>query len=108
VVFDVKASNTVNKSDQAKGKTIETTGNTSSGGFWPFYSGGGANTSKKAVISVSSAKSTATTNLAAQITGEVEINFKSDYFKLDNFAQMYAPTPAASAQPPKTEPKTGG
>lgn len=105
VVFDVKATDTVTKSDQAKSRTVETTGNTSSGGFWPFYSGGGANASKKAQISVSSAKSTATTNLAAQITGEVEINFKSDYFKLDNFAQMY---PAAPATPPQTPPKTGG
>lgn len=106
VVFDVKANDTVTKTDQAKARTIETAGSTSSGGFWPFYSGGGANTSKKASISVSSAKSTATTNLAAQITGEVEINFKSDYFKLDNFAQMYPAAPAAPAKSAQT-PKTG-
>jgi hypothetical protein len=39
---------------------------------------------------VSSAKSQSETELAAKIAGSVEINFKSDYFKLDNFAQMYA------------------
>jgi len=32
----------------------------------------------------------ASTGLTAQVSGSVEIQFKSDYFKLDNFATMYA------------------
>ena len=59
------------------------------GGFFGLFSGGKTTTKKRTQISVSSAKSTSTTDLSANITGSVEINFKSDYFKLDNFASMY-------------------
>jgi hypothetical protein len=30
--------------------------------------------------------------LIAKLSGKVRIQFKTDYFKLDNFAQMYGPT----------------
>jgi hypothetical protein len=39
---------------------------------------------------VSSANSKNTDQLKANLTGKVKIEFKTDYFKLDNFAQMYA------------------
>ena len=35
--------------------------------------------------------------MAAQLMGSVEIVFKSDYFKLDNFAQMYGPVQGEDA-----------
>ena len=60
-------------------------------------SGGTTHTYKKSKISVATTESKATTDLAAKLTGSVEIIFKSDYFKLDNFATMYA-TPAPSAE----------
>ena len=41
---------------------------------------------KSTTISISSNKGTQSDELKAQLTGEVEIQFKSDYFKLDNFA----------------------
>jgi hypothetical protein len=41
-------------------------------------------------ISISSASSKASTSLEAKLAGSVEIIFKSDYFKLDNFASMYS------------------
>ena len=50
---------------------------------------------RKTQISVSSAKSEATTDLAAKLAGSVDITFKSDYFKLDNFATMYGPVTEA-------------
>lgn len=105
VVFDVKATDRADKSDRAAQETVNTTGTTHAGGLPWFYSGGSSDSTKKAQISVSSAKSTATTDLAAQITGEVEINFKSDYFKLNNFAQMYGP---AQGQTPQGQKSTGG
>ncbi|MEO1395815.1 MAG: hypothetical protein AAFV90_23200 [Cyanobacteria bacterium J06634_5] len=95
VVFDVKASEKIQKSDKAMEKTKESSGGTTTSKqrswWWGGYSedGSRSNTKKSSKISVSSAKSTATTDLAASITGSVELVFKSDYFKLDNFASMY-------------------
>ena len=95
VVFDIKAKEQIQKTDRAAHKDVETSGGSLGGGISvPFVGriGGGSSSSKKeASISVSSAKSTASTDLAAKITGSVEIQFKSDYFKLDNFATMYGP-----------------
>lgn len=93
VVFDVKASERIEKSDRAADSSTTKSGRTSGGGFFGFIGRRGSSTRKRSKISVSSAKSTATTDLAAQITGSVELVFKSDYFKLDNFASMYGGQP---------------
>lgn len=45
---------------------------------------------KKTRIKVSSTNMTRNTELNAQITGFVEVKFTSDYFKLDNFADLWA------------------
>jgi len=108
VVFDIKATERIQKADKAATKKETTTGSTGSGGLnFPFLGsigGGGSKSTKKAEISISTAKSEATTDLAAKVTGSVEINFKSDYFKLDNFATMYAQiqqqAPSQAGQPP--------
>ncbi len=114
VVFDVKASERVDKQDKASLAKSHSSG-------WSFSAGGGligrmfggySNRSQETQISVSSAKSAATTDLAAKITGSVEIQFKSDYFKLDNFATMYGPQAdaaapgTAAATPPAALPPT--
>jgi hypothetical protein len=54
-------------------------------------SGGMTSSTQMAQITVASAKSQADTSLAAKLTGSVDITFFSDFFKLDNFAQMYGP-----------------
>lgn len=41
-------------------------------------------------IQVNTAEKTATDDLTAQLKGKVKIEFATDYFKLDNFANMYA------------------
>jgi hypothetical protein len=41
-------------------------------------------------IQVNTSQKEATDTLSAKLTGKVNIQFKTDYFKLDNFAQMYA------------------
>lgn len=89
VVFDIKASENISKKDLAKERVKERNNSTSGGGFFGFYSNRSNSSRRKAQLSVSSVKSASTTDLQAQITGSVEINFKSDYFKLDNFAQMF-------------------
>ena len=106
VVFDVKATEKIDKSDRAADSSTVNSGTTSGGGFFGFYSRRGSQTKKRSKISVSSAKSTATTDLAAQITGSVELVFKSDYFKLDNFASMYGgqPPQKQGQVPPGSQP----
>jgi hypothetical protein len=41
-------------------------------------------------IQVNTSQKEATDTLSAKLTGKVNIQFKTDYFKLDNFANMYA------------------
>jgi hypothetical protein len=106
VLFDIKASEQIAKSDKAalseqvsKSRSI-----TASGGFLGSIfggpSGGMTSSERKTKLSVSSAKSVANTELAAKITGSVDITFKSDYFKLDNFAAMYGPLGGAGGPAP--------
>jgi hypothetical protein len=98
VVFDVKATEDIQKKDMAQENRQARSARTS-GGIAALFTGGGSETKQRSQISVASAKSSSSTDLAANITGSVEINFKSDYFKLDNFLQMYGPIPGAAPTP---------
>lgn len=95
VLFDIKATEQVQKSDKAALQELKSTSSSisASGGLMGSIFGGpkGGRTSstRKSKISVSSAKSVASTDLAAKVMGSVDITFKSDYFKLDNFATLY-------------------
>jgi len=106
VLFDIKASEKIEKGDKAaiseqisKSRSV-----TASGGFLGSIfggpSGGMTSSERRSKLSVSSAKSVANSELAAKITGSVDITFKSDYFKLDNFAAMYGPLGGAGGPPP--------
>ena len=96
VLFDIKAGEKIDKADKAAMKEAHSSGTSmkAGGGFigsiFGGPSGGHTRSDSKTQISISSAKSTATTSLEAKLSGEVEIIFKSDYFKLDNFASMYS------------------
>jgi hypothetical protein len=111
-LFDIKATEKIDKNDKAalQSAVSDSTSVTHSGGFMGSIfggpQGGYTRSSQRSKISVSSAKSQATTDLAAKVAGSVEIQFKSDYFKLDNFAAMYGPVtnappalPGAPGQP---------
>jgi hypothetical protein len=50
-------------------------------------------------IQVNTSQKEATDTLSAKLTGKVNIQFKTDYFKLDNFANMYADGGVAALQP---------
>jgi len=50
-------------------------------------------------IQVNSSDKKATDDLTARLTGHVNIKFKTDYFKLDNFASMYADGGVAALKP---------
>lgn len=104
VLFDIKASEKIDKADKAALKeAVSTSGSISASGgllgkIFGGPSGGSTRSTQKSKISVSSAKSVASTDLAAKITGSVDIQFKSDYFKLDNFASMYGPVTEGDRQ----------
>jgi hypothetical protein len=51
-------------------------------------------------IQVNTSDKKATDDLSATLKGKVRIEFKTDYFKLDNFATMYADGGVAALKPP--------
>ncbi len=106
VLFDIKASERIQKGDKAALTESHSWGTSASasGGLLGKIvggpSGGHTASGRRTKISISSTKSEATTELAAKVAGSVEIEFLSDYFKLDNFAQMYADGGIAALKPP--------
>ena len=112
VHFEFKGSRTGEKKDKALNKTQTSSGTSARastgliGKLFGGGSGGHTRSTRTTKFSVSSAKSTSEDELKAKLRGFVDIQFSTDYFKLDNFAQMYAPPteeekqaalPAASA-----------
>lgn len=95
VIFDFKAKEDIQKQDKAAVKDARANSGSVSisggllGSLFGGPKGGFTRSSSHSQISVSSAKSKASTSLEAKLTGSVDIQFKSDYFKLDNFAAMY-------------------
>jgi hypothetical protein len=88
VVFDIQSKSNVTKTDQARNtKTRNRNRDFNYQSYWnknTTYSS--TDQTKETSISISTNKGTQSDELKAQLTGEVEIQFKSDYFKLDNFA----------------------
>lgn len=114
VVFDIKAREDIQKDDRAALRDQISTGaggNVSLGLIGKILggpSGGGTRSRRRSQISISSVKSEASTELAAKVAGSVDITFKSDYFKLDNFAQMYGPITDADRSASGGPGQTGG
>jgi len=88
VIFDVQANREATRSDMATINETSNFGGGFGGGIFSSFGIGGNKTKSK--VMVSSANSKNTDQLKANLTGKVRIEFKTDYFKLDNFAQMYA------------------
>ena len=110
VNFEFAGKRKVDKSDKALVKTQKATSySRRRGGFLSGIFGGprGGRTSstRQTQLSVSSTKSTATDELKAKLRGKVNIQFKTDYFKLDNFAQMYGPPTQEEQQAAANAPK---
>ena len=60
---------------------------------------GGSFSETNTNINVSTSNKTADDELAAKLKGRVNIKFKTDYFKLDNFANMYSDGGTAALKP---------
>jgi hypothetical protein len=58
-------------------------------------------------IQINTSDKHATDELTAMLHGKVNIKFKTDYFKLDNFANMYADGGVAALKPPPGAPGAG-
>ncbi len=71
------------------------------GGFMGAIFGGpsGSITETNTNINVATSNKNADDTLTAKLRGRVNIKFKTDYFKLDNFAQMYADGGIAALKP---------
>ncbi|GAA5026984.1 hypothetical protein ACFQRL_11280 [Microbacterium fluvii] len=130
VKFDFKATENIDRQDKAMVQDVQSSSRSlsHSGGFFGSLfggpQGGGTESSRHSQLSVSTTKSDNDTSVTANLQGFVEITFKSDYFRLDNFATMYGPTapgaapaapgglaPAAQpapAAPPAAPPAQGG
>ena len=105
VLFNFKAGERIDKKDKAALKeSISSSRSISAGGgligkIFGGPSGGHTRSRRKTSISISSAKSSATTDLAAKLAGSIDITFKSDYFKLDNFANLFGEDTGTAAAP---------
>ena len=97
VSFNIRAMEQIAKSDEADENAQEIKNRWKYRGFFGTRSRTTNKTTRQ--ITVASTDSTASTDLSAKMEGSVEIQFKSDYFKLDNFANMYG-NPAAGQTPP--------
>lgn len=95
VTFDFKSSTTADFQDKAMNKYSESSGNYGKysggviGSIFGGPSGGGSSSKRSTSVSVSSAKSAMKDELAAKLTGNVEIKFSTDYFELDKFVDLY-------------------
>jgi hypothetical protein len=114
LLFNIKATE---KGVQRQRQTeIEESGGQMGGSFFGLF--GGGKSDKETKISVSTRSLDTDTQLAAQITGNVEIRFKTDRFDLNNFAGLFgneatkaelqqrtaASTPAGAAPPTSAVP----
>lgn len=59
-------------------------------------------------VQVNSSDKKATSDMSAKLKGSVKIVFKTDYFKLDNFATMYADGGTAALKPGQGAPAPAG
>lgn len=97
VNFEFKGKRTVDKADKAGVKTSKSSGTSVGanrgllGSIFGGPRGGYTSSTRQTQFSVSTTKSNAEDELKAKLRGLVKIQFKTDYFKLDNFAQMYGP-----------------
>lgn len=104
VKFDFKATENIDRQDKAMVQDTRSWSKSRahSGGFFGAIfggpQGGRTQSGRHAQLSVATTKSDTDTSVTANLQGFVEITFKSDYFRLDNFATMYGPAAQGPAQ----------
>lgn len=109
----VKFKITANRLSKDTSSNTNTNVNTLSGSYGGGISGlfGGPKVRFQNVntnINVVTSNQTAEDELFAELMGKVKIQFKSDFFELDNFATMYADGGVAALPPAQQQPPTPG
>lgn len=93
-----RASDSHHKDQNINVTTVEASYESPLGGLFGGPSGSISSTNTN--IQVNTSNKAATDDLSAKLHGKVNIEFKTDYFKLDNFANMYADGGVAALKPP--------
>ena len=103
VKFNIDAYEDTVNDDRAQESRNE--GSSFNSGFFGF---GGGFSRQKSQVSIATSNTEMGSELSAQMEGFVEIQFKSDYFKLDNFREIFdlgqGQIPAPQSQVPPTTP----
>jgi hypothetical protein len=105
VEFSVKAtraSNARHEDQNINVANMETSFESPLGGL--FGGPSGSLSVQNTNIQVNTSEKKATDDLSATLKGKVKIEFATDYFKLDNFATMYADGGVAALKPPAGAP----
>ncbi len=105
VKFKITANRTSKKSNSNTNTNVNTVSASYGGGLSSLF--GGPSISMQNVntnINVRTSNQSAEDTLAAELMGHVKIQFKSDFFKLDNFKDMYADGGVAALKPPPNAP----
>jgi hypothetical protein len=101
VEFTIKATRASTAHHDDQNINVNTVETGFGGGLGSLFGGPSAtinNTNTNIQVNTSDKK--ATDDMTASLKGHVNIKFKTDYFKLDNFANMYADGGTAALKPP--------
>ncbi len=106
VEFKIKATRDSRKSHKDQNINVFNASASYGGGIVGAIFGGpkGSMSVTNTNIQVNTSSQTAQDELTAKLMGKVKIEFKSDYFKLDNFATMYADAGVAAFAPQQQQP----
>jgi hypothetical protein len=101
VEFTIKASRNSSAHHDDQNINVNTVEAGYDGGFMGSIFGGpsGSMTNTNTNISINTSDKKATDDMTATLKGHVNIKFKTDYFKLDNFANMYGDGGVAALKP---------
>ncbi|MBX7225022.1 MAG: hypothetical protein K1X55_03270 [Chitinophagales bacterium] len=101
VEFSIKSTRKSNKSHKDQNINTTSLNMEYGGGLMGSIFGGpsGSMNMTNTNIQVNTSNKDATDEMTAKLTGHVNIKFKTDYFKLDNFANMYADGGIAALKP---------
>lgn len=100
VDFSVKAGRESKAHHDDQNINVTSLDASSEGGFGGLGSYSATFASTNTNIQVNTSDKKATDDLSATLHGKVNIKFKTDYFKLDNFANMYGDGGVAALKPP--------
>ncbi|WP_017661033.1 hypothetical protein [Baaleninema simplex] len=102
--FQIRAQEQIRKADAGQQDTQrQKIRRRSMGGFFGFFGSSRQTTKTQISVSTAQVQSAAATTSSTQVRGEVEINFKTDYFPLENFRDILMNRDNPGSVKPKTD-----